>query len=83
MPSDATSFWPGKLDINLRLVQHGISTPGERHAEVARFEPVTTHQYVLADLAMKEHALAHLQDPTEPHRRFVASDLLLAFLKEL
>jgi integrase len=45
--------------------------------------PVTTHQYVEADLAMKERALARVQEPAETPRRFRASDSLLAFLKTL
>jgi integrase/recombinase XerD len=43
--------------------------------------PTTTHQYVEADLAMKEKALARLQDPETPVRRFRATDSLLEFLK--
>ena len=45
--------------------------------------PTTTHQYVEADLAMKEKALARLQDPDVPARRFKAPDSLLEFLKGL
>ena len=45
--------------------------------------PTTTHQYVDADLAMKEKALARLQDPETPARRFRAADSLLEFLKTL
>jgi integrase/recombinase XerD len=45
--------------------------------------PTTTHQYVEADLAMKEKALARLQDPEIPARRFKASESLLEFLKSL
>lgn len=45
--------------------------------------PTTTHQYVEADLAMKERALARLQDPETVVRRFRAPDSLLAFLKTL
>ena len=45
--------------------------------------PTTTHQYVEADLAMKEKALARLQDPQTPVRRFRATDSLLEFLKTL
>lgn len=45
--------------------------------------PTTTHQYVEADLAMKEKALARLQDPETPVRRFRATDSLLEFLKTL
>jgi len=45
--------------------------------------PTTTHQYVEADLAMKERALARTQDPETPSCRFRASDSLLEFLKTL
>ena len=45
--------------------------------------PTTTHQYVEADLAMKEKALARLQDPNVAPRRFRADDDLLKFLKTL
>jgi integrase len=45
--------------------------------------PATTHQYVEADLAMKEKALARLQDPNVAPRRFRADDNLLKFLKTL
>jgi integrase/recombinase XerD len=45
--------------------------------------PATTHQYVEADLAMKERALALLQEPSTRRQRFHASDRLLAFLDGL
>lgn len=45
--------------------------------------PTTTHQYVEADLAMKEKALARLQDSAIPARRFKATESLLEFLKSL
>lgn len=45
--------------------------------------PTTTHQYVEADLAMKEKTLSRLQDPQIPSRRFRANDSLLDFLKNL
>jgi site-specific recombinase XerD len=45
--------------------------------------PTTTHQYVEASLAMKEKALAKLQDPNTASQRFRASDSLLKFLKTL
>jgi len=45
--------------------------------------PTTTHRYVGADLAMKEKALARLQDPEMPVRRSRATDALLAFHKTL
>lgn len=45
--------------------------------------PTTTHQYTEANLAMKEKALARMQDPDTGSRRFRASDSLLEFLKGL
>ena len=45
--------------------------------------PATTHQYIEADLAMKEKALARLQDPNVVPQRFRAEDDLLKFLKTL
>jgi site-specific recombinase XerD len=43
----------------------------------------TTHQYVEADLRMKERALAALQPPAVGNPRFVPSPTLLAFLDGL
>ena len=45
--------------------------------------PTTSHHYVEANLAMKEKALARLQEPGEKLPRFRASDSLLEFLKTL
>ncbi len=45
--------------------------------------PTTTHQYTQANLAMKEKALARMQDPGTASRRFRASDSLLEFLNGL
>lgn len=45
--------------------------------------PTTTHQYVEADLTMKEKALSRLQDPNVVPRRFRADDSLMEFLKTL
>ena len=45
--------------------------------------PTTTHQYIEADLAMKQKALSRLQDPNVVARRFRADDSLLDFLKTL
>ena len=60
---------------------------GERIDGVALWlgheSPTTTHQYTHADLAMKEKALAKLQDPNTAPKRFKATDSLLAFLKTL
>lgn len=45
--------------------------------------PTTRHQYVEADLAIKETALARLQGPEAPVCRFKATDSLLEFVKTL
>jgi integrase len=45
--------------------------------------PTTTHQYVEADLAMKERALARLQEPDAKIQRYRAPDTLIDFLKTL
>jgi integrase len=45
--------------------------------------PTTTHMYVEADLAMKEKALAKLQEPDAQTPRYQAPDALLKFLKAL
>lgn len=45
--------------------------------------PTTTHHYVEADLAMKDRALARLQDPDAKIRRYRAPDSLIEFLKTL
>jgi hypothetical protein len=51
------------------VVWSGISTSGDR--------------YVEADLAMKDRALAQLQEPDAKIRRYRAPDSLLDFLKTL
>ena len=45
--------------------------------------PMTTHQYIEADLAMKERALARLHEPAAKIQRYTAPDSLLAFLRKL
>jgi site-specific recombinase XerD len=45
--------------------------------------PATTHQYVEADLTMKERALARLQQPNAKIQRYRAPDSLIDFLKTL
>lgn len=45
--------------------------------------PATTHQYVEADLAMKERALARLHEPEAKLRRYRAPDSLITFLRTL
>jgi site-specific recombinase XerD len=45
--------------------------------------PNTTHRYVEADLAMKEKALARLEEPNTQMRRYRPADALLTFLQQL
>jgi site-specific recombinase XerD len=45
--------------------------------------PVTTHRYVEADLAMKEKALARVEEPATRLRRYRPPDALLTFLQRL
>jgi len=45
--------------------------------------PNTTHRYVEADLAMKEQALARLEEPNTRMRRYRPADALLTFLQQL
>ena len=45
--------------------------------------PATTHQYIEADLAMKERALAKLHEPDTALQRYRAPDTLIDFLKTL
>ena len=45
--------------------------------------PATTHQYVEADLAMKERALARLHEPEAKLRRYRVPDSLIDFLRTL
>jgi site-specific recombinase XerD len=43
----------------------------------------TTHQYVEADLSMKEKALGNIEEPDTKLKRFRASDSLMRFLEAL
>ena len=45
--------------------------------------PVTTHHYVEADLAMKERALSKLHEPAVKALRYRAPESLISFLKAL
>ncbi len=45
--------------------------------------PATTHQYVEADLTMKERALARLHEPDVKIQRYRAPDSLIDFLNKL
>ncbi len=46
-------------------------------------ENPATHHYVEADLAMKDLALAHLQEPGATTSRYHVPDSLMGFLKRL
>ena len=46
-------------------------------------DTATSHQYVEADLAMKEAALRCVDDPAPQPLRFTATDRLLGFLEAL
>jgi len=43
----------------------------------------TTHRYVEADLAMKEKALARLDELNTKMRRYRPTDQLMAFLRQM
>ncbi|HET9033770.1 MAG TPA: tyrosine-type recombinase/integrase [Dokdonella sp.] len=66
----------------MHLLQSGESIEGIA-LWLGHESPTTTHQYVEANLEMKEKALAKLQDPDTPAKRFRASDSLMEFLKTL
>ena len=66
----------------MHLLQSGESIDGVA-LWLGHESPTTTHQYVEANLAMKEKALAKLQDPDTAAKRFKATDSLLEFLKTL
>ncbi len=66
----------------MHLLQSGESIEGIA-LWLGHESPTTTHQYVEANLAMKEKALAKLQDPDTLTQRFKATDSLLEFLKTL
>ena len=46
-------------------------------------DTATTHQYVEADLAMKQAALQRLDEPALKHVRYKPPDRLLAYLEAL
>ncbi len=53
------------------------------HSELGHESPNTTHRYVEADLAMKEKALARLEEPKTKMRRYRPADTLMTFLQQL
>ena len=66
----------------MHLLQSGVDT-SVIALWLGHESPATTHMYVEADLTIKERALARLQDPECPIRRYRAPDSLLEFLKTL
>ena len=77
----------GRTGHNSVSGSNGSSTTGADIRVIALWlgheSPTTTHQYVEADPAMKERALAGLEEPDIAIRRFHAPDSLLEFLKTL
>jgi site-specific recombinase XerD len=66
----------------MHMLQSGVAT-SVISLWLGHEDPVTTHQYVEADLKMKENALSHLQPPQERHLRFRPQPDLLKFLDNL
>ena len=66
----------------MNLLQSGVTTPVIA-LWLGHEDPATTHQYIEADLLMKEQALGRLQPPTEKRVRFRPRPDLLAFLDDL
>ena len=66
----------------MHLLQSGIATPVIA-LWMGHEDPATTHQYIEADLRMKEAALQRLQAPGQKHRRFKPRPDLLRFLDSL
>ena len=66
----------------MHLLQSGIATPVIA-LWLGHEDPATTHQYIEADLQMKEAALQHLQSPKSKPVRFKPRASLLQFLDNL
>lgn len=66
----------------MHLLQSGVDV-GTIALLLGHESPTTTHQYVEADLAMKQRALAKLQEPDSAVPRYRAPDSLMEFLKTL
>ena len=66
----------------MHLLQSGVATP-VISLWLGHEDPLTTHQYVEADLAMKEMALSHLKAPNEKLAHFQPKPDLLRFLDNL
>ena len=66
----------------MHLLQSGVATPVIA-LWLGHEDPGTTHQYIEADLVMKENALRRLQPSKEKHLRFKPRPQLLQFLDSL
>ena len=66
----------------MSLLQSGVAAPVIA-LWLGHEDPTTTHQYIEADLLMKEQALRRLQPPKERHTRFKPRADLLTFLDNL
>jgi site-specific recombinase XerD len=66
----------------MHLLQSGVTTPVIA-LWLGHEDPATTHQYIEADLKMKEVALTRLQPPREKQSRFKATTGILRFLENL
>lgn len=66
----------------MHLLQSGVAF-GVIALWLGHESATTTHRYVEADLAMKEKALARLQEPETEMRRYHPPDALMAFLQAL
>ena len=66
----------------MHLLQSGVATPVIA-LWLGHEDPGTTHQYIEADLVMKENALRRLQPSKEKHFRFKPRPQLLQFLDSL
>ncbi|MFU8778583.1 MAG: tyrosine-type recombinase/integrase [Roseovarius sp.] len=66
----------------MHLLQSGVSSPVIA-LWLGHENPATTHQYVEADLLMKEKALSRMQPPRQKNPRFKPSCSLLRFLDSL
>jgi integrase len=76
-----------KRHVSPHVIRHTTLQAGVDISVIALWlgheSPVTTHQYVEADLAMKERALARLHEPNTKIHRYRAPDSLIDFLKTL
>jgi len=66
----------------MHLLQSGVSSP-VISLWLGHENPATTHQYVEADLLMKEKALSRMQPPNQKNLRFKPSGSLMRFLDSL